>query len=123
MNTLKTLLIATTFTIAAVPAAMAQDSMSADMGTEYVLDGATIEQVGTANSAMAVHLNGAVDPENMLPENIDDIRAALSNNTALTVFFEQNDFDAQDVVGVDLDEDGSLVIYADDDLYDGDEDE
>ncbi len=104
MTNLKTVLLAAGLTLGGITGANAQ------MSAPYDLAGANVQQIESANSALAVYLNDSTNADHMLPTNIDELRQALDTNTALSAFFEENRFDPYDVVGVDLDEDGSLFV-------------
>jgi len=133
MKRVTAILLATTMSFGVAGGVTAQDAMETDtdqnmMMEDFALDGATVADIEAATSATAISLPANFDADEMLPANIDELQQALNTNTSLTVFFEQQGFDASAVRGVDVDEDGSLMIYVnsedmeEDDSMDDDDD-
>lgn len=101
MKTLSAIALATALTFGGVSIAAAQ---------EMDMTWATVAQVESASTAQIVEVDSATF-EAPADVNISELRQAISTNTAFDTLLSNSDVDAQDIVAVSVNEDGTLTFH------------
>lgn len=110
MKRITSILLASGLAVSMIPSTAALAQMQSETMLNLQFDGATIEQIGAADNAVAVHVSNTFELDDAAA-NIADVRSALDENSALSLFLDSNEIDTPDVVGVAVNGENTLTVF------------